>query len=169
MMINIIIGRAVMSEHWIEVWIDGERRRGRVEARTLLIYALREQFGVTGPHIGCETGRCGACTVLLGGRAVKACMVLAVQADGQSITTAAGLAGGEELHPLQAAFHERHALQCGFCTPGMLCAAADLLQANPEPDEEAIRQGLRGNLCRCTGYQHIVEAVASAAEALRAR
>ena len=154
-----------MSEHGIELQVDGQRCSGVVQARTLLVQALRDVFGVTGPHVGCETGRCGACTVLLDGSAVKSCLMFAIQADGGSITTAAGLAAGEDLHPLQQAFHEHHALQCGFCTPGMLCASLELLQANPHPSEDEIRQGLRGNLCRCTGYQHIVDAVRAAAAA----
>jgi len=152
-----------MSELEISLIVDGIGHGLRVEPRTLLIQALREKLRVTGPHIGCESARCGACTVLLNGDAVKSCMMLAVQADGASITTAAGLATGGALHPLQAAFHEHHALQCGFCTPGMLCAAADLLQRVPNPSEQEVRQGLRGNLCRCTGYHHIVEAVLDAA------
>ncbi|MFI5613195.1 (2Fe-2S)-binding protein [Amycolatopsis sp. NPDC051903] len=145
--------------------IDGVTVTGKVAPRDLLVHALRQVFGVTGPHIGCESARCGACTVLLDGQAVKACMVLAIQCDGARVTTAAGLAG-DELHPLQTAFHEHHALQCGYCTPGMLCAAAHLLRQEPAPSEEQVRQGLRGNLCRCTGYEHIVDAVLSAAEHL---
>jgi aerobic-type carbon monoxide dehydrogenase small subunit (CoxS/CutS family) len=142
--------------------IDGVRKSASVEARRLLVEALRDEFGVTAPHVGCETGRCGACTVLLDGEAVKSCMMLAVQADGGVITTAAGFADGETLHPLQDAFRAHHALQCGFCTPGMLCAAADLLRRNPSPTEAEVRDALRGNLCRCTGYQHIVDAVLAA-------
>ncbi|WP_051116649.1 (2Fe-2S)-binding protein [Amycolatopsis nigrescens] len=145
----------------IELTVDGVRRRGRVAPRTLLVLALRETFGVTAPHVGCETGRCGACTVLLDGDAVKSCLVLAVQCDGAEVVTAAGLARDGEPHPLQTAFGEHHALQCGYCTPGMLCAAADLLRHNPNPTEDEVRQCLRGNLCRCTGYQHIVDAVLS--------
>ena len=155
-----------MGQHGISVSIDGRPVTGEVEPRMLLVQALRQVFGVTGPHIGCETGRCGACTVLVDGRAVKSCLTLAVQADGARITTAAGLAQGGELHPLQQAFQDRHALQCGFCTPGMLCAALELLEENPRPTEAEIRDGLRGNLCRCTGYQHIIEAVAQAAAAM---
>lgn len=152
-----------MGRHNIELSIDGMPAAGEVESRMLLVQALRQVFGVTGPHIGCETGRCGACTVLLDGHAVKSCLSLAVQADGSRVTTAAGLARDGDLHPLQKAFQERHALQCGFCTPGMLCAALDLLNQNPNPTDGEIRDALRGNLCRCTGYQHIVEAVAEAA------
>jgi carbon-monoxide dehydrogenase small subunit len=139
----------------IELTVDGQRVRGEVAPRTLLVLALRETFGVTGPHVGCESGRCGACTVLLDGDAVKSCMVLAVQCDGADVTTAAGL----DAEPVRAAFHEHHALQCGYCTPGMVCAAVDLLRHNAKPTEEQVRQGMRGNLCRCTGYQHIVDAV----------
>jgi carbon-monoxide dehydrogenase small subunit len=150
----------------ISLTIDGTAVSGGVEPRDLLVYALRETFGVTGPHVGCESARCGACTVLLDDNAVKSCMVLAVQCDGAEITTAAGLADGREPHPLQAAFHDHHALQCGYCTPGMLCAAADLLRHTPRPSEEQVRQALRGNLCRCTGYDNIVDAVLAASEAM---
>ena len=139
--------------------VDGRSHRLAVEPRLLLVQALRENLGITAPHIGCETGRCGACTVLIDGHAAKSCMMLAVQVDGACIATAAGLGRPGDLHPLQAAFHRHHALQCGYCTPGMLCAAADLLAGSPQPTEEEVRQGLRGNLCRCTGYQHIVDAV----------
>jgi aerobic carbon-monoxide dehydrogenase small subunit len=129
-----------------------------------LVHYLREQAGRTGTPIGCDTSNCGACTVLLNGRSVKSCSVLAVQADGAEVTTIQGLAGpGGELHPLQQAFHAQHALQCGYCTPGMIMAAADLLSENPDPTEEEVRHGLEGNLCRCTGYQNIVRAVQAAA------
>lgn len=154
-----------MSDHTVTLEIDGQSATAVLAARKLLINALREDFGVTAPHIGCETGRCGACTVLLDGHAVKACMVLAVQAAGTRVTTASGLSHGADLSPLQSAFQEHHALQCGYCTPGMLCAAADLLKNNPCPSEQEVREGLRGNLCRCTGYQHIVDAVLAAAAA----
>lgn len=155
-----------MHRQTVSMTIDGRPVTAEVEARLLLIQALRDEFRVTGPHVGCQTGRCGACTVLVNGEAVKSCLMLAVQANGVDVTTAAGLAKDGELHPLQQAFHEHHALQCGFCTPGMLCAALDLLTDNPRPTEGEIRDGLRGNLCRCTGYQHIVEAVAEAAVAM---
>ena len=155
-----------MGKFTITLLVDGARRELLIEARTLLVQAIREQLGVTGPHVGCDSGRCGACTVLVDGAATKSCMLLAVQVDGATITTAAGLGNGVELHPLQVAFHEFHALQCGFCTPGMLCAAADLLRRNPNPSDRDVREGLRGNLCRCTGYQHIVEAVLDAARRL---
>jgi aerobic carbon-monoxide dehydrogenase small subunit len=143
----------------INVMIDGVRYEDDVEARLLLVHYLREQAGRTGTPIGCDTSNCGACTVLLNGRSVKSCSVLAVQADGGEVTTIQGLASDGELHPLQQAFHEEHALQCGYCTPGMIMAAVDLLQDNPHPSEEQVRDGLEGNLCRCTGYQNIVRAV----------
>ncbi|HEX9041898.1 MAG TPA: (2Fe-2S)-binding protein [Trebonia sp.] len=148
----------------ISVTVDGVRYDDDVEPRLLLVHYLREQAGRTGTPIGCDTSNCGACTVLLNGRSVKSCSVLAVQADGTEITTIQGLANGSgELHPLQRAFHEEHALQCGYCTPGMIMAAADLLSENPNPTEEEVRDGLEGNLCRCTGYQNIVRAVLRAA------
>ena len=146
----------------ITINVDGVRYDDDVEPRLLLVHYLREHAGRTGTPIGCDTSNCGACTVLLNGRSVKSCSVLAVQADGAEITTIQGLANGE-LHPLQQAFHEEHALQCGYCTPGMIMAAADLLKDNPHPTEEEVREGLEGNLCRCTGYQNIVRAVLKAA------
>ncbi len=146
----------------ITVNVDGVRYDDDVEPRLLLVHYLRDQLGRTGTPIGCDTSNCGACTVLLNGVSVKSCAVLAVQADGAEITTIQGLANGE-LHPLQRAFHEEHALQCGYCTPGMIMAAVDLLRDNPHPTEEQVRDGLEGNLCRCTGYQNIVRAVLSAA------
>ena len=146
----------------ISVSIDGERYEDEVEPRMLLVHYLREVAGRTGTPVGCDTSNCGACTVLLDGLSVKSCAVLAVQADGSDVATIQGLADGE-LHPLQRAFHEEHALQCGYCTPGMIMAAADLLRDNPHPTEEQVREGLEGNLCRCTGYQNIVRAVLRAA------
>jgi len=143
--------------------VDGVRYDDDVEPRLLLVHYLREQAGRTGTPVGCDTTNCGACTVLLNGRSVKSCSVLAVQADGSEITTIQGLAENGELHPLQKAFHEEHALQCGYCTPGMIMAAVDLLKDNPSPTEEEVRDGLEGNLCRCTGYQNIVRAVLKAA------
>jgi aerobic carbon-monoxide dehydrogenase small subunit len=143
----------------ISVMIDGVQYEDDVEARLLLVHYLREQAGRTGTPVGCDTSNCGACTVLLNGRSVKSCSVLAVQADGGEVTTIQGLASNGELHPLQQAFHEEHALQYGYCTPGMIMAAVDLLQDNPHPSEEQVRDGLEGNLCRCTGYQNIVRAV----------
>ena len=149
----------------ISVKIDGVRYDDDVEPRLLLVHYLREQAGRTGTPIGCDTSNCGACTVLLNGQSVKSCSVLAVQADGAEITTIQGLAGDSgALHPLQQAFHEEHALQCGYCTPGMIMAAVDLLRENPAPTEEEVRDGLEGNLCRCTGYQNIVRAVLRAAD-----
>ena len=147
----------------IALTVNGVRHEAEVEPRTLLVDFLRDDLGLTGTKIGCDTSLCGACTIHLDGRAVKSCTVLAVQADGSEITTIEGLAQGGELHPLQEAFWEHHGLQCGYCTPGMIMAAADLLERNPNPTEEEVRHGLEGNLCRCTGYQHIVEAVHAAA------
>ena len=146
----------------ITVNVDGVSYIDDVEPRLLLVHYLREQAGRTGTPIGCDTSNCGACTVLMNGVSVKSCSVLAVQADGAEITTIQGLANGE-LHPLQRAFHEEHALQCGYCTPGMIMASVDLLRDNPHPTEEQVRDGLEGNLCRCTGYQNIVRAVLAAA------
>ena len=147
----------------VEVTVNGERREADVEARLLLVHWLRDALGLTGTHVGCDTSNCGACTVHMDGDAVKSCTVLAAQADGAEITTIEGLSGGDGLHPMQAAFMDKHGLQCGFCTPGMIMAAADLLARNPNPSDEEIRHGLEGNLCRCTGYHNIVEAVKSAA------
>jgi aerobic carbon-monoxide dehydrogenase small subunit len=149
----------------MEITVNGTERTLDVEPRTLLVHALRDGLGLTGAHIGCDTSQCGARTVLLDGRAVKSCTVLAVQAAGHEVTTIEGLAPEEELHPLQVAFVENHGLQCGFCTPGMILTALDLLDRDPNPDEQSIRHALRGNLCRCTGYQSIVESVRAAAEA----
>jgi carbon-monoxide dehydrogenase small subunit len=151
----------------IAVTVNGARREAEVEPRQLLVYFLREQLGLTGTNVGCDTSSCGACTVLLDGESVKSCTVLAVQADGAEVTTIEGLATDGELHPVQRAFHEQHALQCGYCTPGMVLAAVSLLAEQPNPSEEAIRTGLEGNLCRCTGYHNIVKAVQAAAEAQR--
>ena len=143
--------------------VNGEQRSLEVEGRTLLVHALRDGLGLTGAHIGCDTSQCGACTVLLDGRAVKSCTVLAQQADGREITTIEGLARDGEMHPLQRAFVEHHGLQCGFCTPGVILAAADLLSRDSSPSEDDIRHALRGNLCRCTGYQGIVESIQAVA------
>jgi carbon-monoxide dehydrogenase small subunit len=150
----------------IRVTINGRRHEGVVEPRLLLSDFLRQDLGLTGTHVGCEQGVCGACTVLLDGDAVRSCLMLAVQADGHRVTTVEGLTppgSGDALHPLQAAFHESHALQCGFCTPGILMTLIPFLQDHPAPDEREIREALAGNLCRCTGYQNIVEAVRLAA------
>jgi carbon-monoxide dehydrogenase small subunit len=150
----------------ISVTVDGVRHEHDVEPRVLLVHYLRERVGKVGTVVGCDTSNCGACTVLVDGESVKSCSVLAVQADGSEVTTIEGLAGEDGgLHPMQQAFHECHALQCGYCTPGMIMAAVDLLENNPEPSEQEIRQGLEGNLCRCTGYQNIVRAVQLAAKA----
>ncbi len=146
----------------ITVTVDGVSYVDDVEPRLLLVHYLREVVGKTGTPIGCDTSNCGACTVLMNGESVKSCSVLAVQADGAEITTIEGLANGK-LHPVQRAFHEEHALQCGYCTPGMIMAATDLLRDNPRPSDEEIREGLEGNLCRCTGYENIVRAVRRAA------
>lgn len=144
--------------------VNGKERGADVEPRTLLVYMLRDNLGLTGTHIGCETGQCGACTVLVDGRAVKSCMVLAVQAEGSEVTTIEGLAPAGTLHPLQQAFWEEHGVQCGYCTPGVLLSSFALIQDNPEPDDTAIRHALEGNLCRCTGYHNIVRSVRSGAE-----
>jgi carbon-monoxide dehydrogenase small subunit len=148
----------------INLTVDGVSYSDEVEPRTLLVHYLREQLGKVGTVVGCDTSNCGACTVSLDGQSVKSCTVLAVQADGGDVTTVEGLAGTDgALHPVQQAFHDNHALQCGFCTPGMMMAARDLLQENPNPSEDEIREGIEGNLCRCTGYENIVRAVQSAA------
>ena len=146
----------------VSVVVNGEPRSLEVEGRTLLVHALRDGLGLTGTHIGCDTSQCGACTVLLDGRAVKSCTVLAHQAEDREITTIEGLAANGELHPLQRAFVEHHGLQCGFCTPGVILTAADLLSRDASPSDETIRHALRGNLCRCTGYQGIVESIRAA-------
>jgi carbon-monoxide dehydrogenase small subunit len=149
----------------IAVTVNGTKHEVDVEPRQLLVYFLRDQLGLTGTNVGCDTSSCGACTILVGGESVKSCTVLAVQADGADLTTIEGLAKNGELHPMQQAFHENHALQCGFCTPGMVMAAVSLLEENPKPTEAEIRMGLEGNLCRCTGYHNIVKAIAAAAAA----
>jgi aerobic carbon-monoxide dehydrogenase small subunit len=146
----------------IEVTVDGVRYRDEVEPRLLLVHYLRERLGKVGTPVGCDTSNCGACTVHVDGVSVKSCSMLAVQADGTEITTIEGLAQDGQLHPVQQAFHDNHALQCGFCTPGMIMASVDLLNHNPSPSDEEIRHGLEGNLCRCTGYQNIVRAVRQA-------
>jgi carbon-monoxide dehydrogenase small subunit len=151
----------------ISVTVNGRTYTSDVEPRTLLVHYLREQLNLTGTHIGCDTSQCGACVVNMNGESVKSCTVLAVQADGAQITTIEGLAQDGQLHPLQEGFWEKHGLQCGFCTPGMIMAAHDLLQRNPNPSDDEIRHGLEGNLCRCTGYQNIVRAVQYAAAKMR--
>lgn len=153
----------------ISVRVDGSTYSDEVEPRMLLVQYLREKLGKTGTLIGCDTSNCGACTVLLDGESVKSCSVLAVQADGHEVTTIEGLAGmNGDLHPVQQAFHEKHALQCGYCTPGMIMRSVSLLRENPHPTETEVRKGLNGNLCRCTGYQNIVAAVLDAAESMAA-
>jgi len=150
----------------ISITVDGLVSQDEVEPRTLLVQHLRDRLGKVGTVVGCDTSNCGACTVLMDGVSVKSCSVLAIQADGCEITTIEGLAGeGGALHPVQQAFHDSHALQCGFCTPGMVLAAIDLLNNNPDPSEDEVREGLEGNLCRCTGYENIVRAVRRAAQA----
>ncbi len=151
----------------VRLAVNGEPREVEVEPRTLLVHALREELGLTGAHVGCDTSSCGSCTVHLDGQAVKSCTVLAVQADGHEVTTIEGIGSTDHLHPVQEAFWEHHGLQCGYCTPGMIMAAADLLNREPDPTEEQVRHALEGNLCRCTGYHNIVKAVLSAAETQR--
>ena len=148
----------------VSITVNGKVRKADVEPRLLLTHFLREQLNLTGTHLGCDTSQCGACTVLIDGRSAKSCTVFAVQADGATITTIEGLAKNGQLHALQTAFWEEHGLQCGYCTPGMILSAVDLLQKTPKPTEQQIREGISGNYCRCTGYQHIVNAVQRAAK-----
>ena len=147
----------------VSVTVNGEPREADVEARTLLVYFLRETLGLTGTNVGCDTSTCGTCTILVDGESVKSCTLLAAQADGRDITTIEGLADGDEMHPLQDAFHRNHGLQCGYCTPGMILAAASFLKETPSPTEAEVREALEGNLCRCTGYQNIVKSILDAA------
>jgi carbon-monoxide dehydrogenase small subunit len=147
----------------ITVTVNGQLHAGEVEPRQLLVHFLRDTLGLTGTHVGCDTSNCGACTIHLNGDAVKSCTVLAVQADGAEVTTIEGMGSEGNLHPMQEAFWEHHGLQCGYCTPGMIMAGADLIAKNPSPSEEEVREALAGNLCRCTGYHNIVKAVMSAA------
>ena len=151
----------------VAVTVNGVQREADVEPRTLLVYFIRETIGLTGTNVGCDTSSCGSCTVLLDGESVKSCTLLAAQADGREVTTIEAMADGVTMHPLQDAFHRNHGLQCGYCTPGMIMAAASFLKENPTPTEEDVRESLEGNLCRCTGYQNIVKAVLAAAEAGR--
>jgi carbon-monoxide dehydrogenase small subunit len=148
----------------IKVIVNGVRHEAKVEPRTLLVYFLRDHLSLTGTHVGCDTSQCGACTIHLNGRAVKSCTILAAQANGANILTIEGLARGGKLHPVQEGFHEKHGLQCGYCTPGMIMSAVYLLETNPKPTEEEIKRALEGNLCRCTGYINIVESIRWAAE-----
>ena len=157
-----------MTKQHITVTVNGEAREADVEPRLLLVHLLRETFGLTGTHVGCDTSHCGACTVHIDGRSAKSCTLLAVQADGAEVTTIEGLSSGADLHPLQQAFWDQHGLQCGFCTPGMIMQAAWLLEQNPDPSEGEIREGISGNLCRCTGYMNIVKAIQQAAGTLTA-
>ena len=157
-----------MAKTQISLTINGQSVEALVEPRTLLVHFLREQQGLKGAHIGCETSHCGACTVDLNGKSVKSCTVFAVQADGGEVMSVEGLTSGAELHPLQEGFYEEHGLQCGYCTPGMLMRAYRLLQENPNPSNEEIRMGISGNLCRCTGYQNIVKAIRFAADKISA-
>jgi carbon-monoxide dehydrogenase small subunit len=159
-----------MAKTHIQMTVNGKAIQGLAEPRLLLIHFLREQLALTGPHIGCDTGHCGACTVDLNGKSVKSCMVFVVQANGAEVVTIEGVAAADgTLHPLQEAFREHHGLQCGYCTPGMITRAWRLLQENPDPSDEEIRYGISGNLCRCTGYQNIVKAVRAAADQINAQ
>jgi carbon-monoxide dehydrogenase small subunit len=151
----------------VSMTVNGKAVSGDVEGRTLLVQFIREQLRLTGTHVGCDTSQCGACVVHVDGVSMKSCTLLAVQADGANVTTIEGVAKGEELHPMQAAFREHHGLQCGFCTPGMVMAAIDLVNNNPNPTEKEIREGLEGNLCRCTGYHNIVKSIEAGAKAMR--
>jgi len=156
-----------MSTHHVKVTVNGAAKEADVESRLLLVHFIREDLNLTGTHIGCDTTSCGACAVLLNGKAVKSCTVFAVQADGGEVRTVEGLASNGKLHPLQEGFHEMHGLQCGFCTPGMMMTASAFLQMNPNPTEDEIRWAISGNLCRCTGYVNIVKAVQYAAEKMK--
>jgi len=150
----------------VSVTVNGQTREADVEPRTLLVYFLREHLGLTGTNVGCDTSTCGSCTVLLDGESVKSCTMLAAQVDGREVTTIEAMADGDTLHPIQDAFHRNHGLQCGYCTPGMIMAAASYLKENPTPTEEEVREALAGNLCRCTGYQNIVKSILDAAGSL---
>jgi aerobic carbon-monoxide dehydrogenase small subunit len=151
----------------VSMTVNGQQRSGEVEPRTLLVHFIRENLGLTGTHVGCDTSQCGACTIIKDGLAVKSCTLLAVQCDGADIMTIEGLAKDGQLHPIQEGFWEEHGLQCGFCTPGMIMTTFDLLKRNPSPTEAEIRHGIDGNLCRCTGYQHIVKAIQYAADKMQ--
>ena len=152
----------------IKMTVNGKEVSGEVEGRTLLVQFIRDHLGLTGTHVGCDTSQCGACTVHMNGRVVKSCSILAVHADGAEILTIEGLADGDTLHPMQEAFRQHHALQCGFCTPGMVMSAIGIVNDNPEPSEKEIREALEGNICRCTGYHNIVEAIDAAAKEMKA-
>ena len=156
-----------MSKHSVSIDINGKTVNKEVDSRMLLVHFIREELQMTGTHIGCDTSSCGACTILMNGRSVKSCTLYTVQANGKSVKTIEGMEEGGALHPLQEGFHEEHGLQCGFCTPGMIMRAAELLEKNPNPSEEEIRWGISGNLCRCTGYVNIVKAIQYAAEKIQ--
>ena len=156
-----------MSKHTVTIEINGTSITKEIDSRLLLVHFLREKLGMTGTHIGCDTTHCGACTVLIDGRSIKSCTVYTVQANGKSLTTIEGMENGGKLHPIQEGFHEEHGLQCGFCTPGMIMRAVELLEKNPNPSEDEIRTGISGNLCRCTGYVNIVKAVQYAADKMQ--
>jgi carbon-monoxide dehydrogenase small subunit len=156
-----------MSKHSVSIDINGKTVNKEVDSRMLLVHFIREELQMTGTHIGCDTSSCGACTILMDGRSVKSCTLYTVQANGKSVKTIEGMEEGGALHPLQEGFHEEHGLQCGFCTPGMIMRAAELLEKNPNPSEEEIRWGISGNLCRCTGYMNIVKAIQYAAEKMQ--
>jgi len=158
-----------VSTRHVTVTVNGEAREADVEPRLLLVHLLRDTFGLTGTHVGCDTSNCGACTVIVDGRSAKSCTMLAAQADGATITTIEGMAAGAALHPLQQAFWDQHGLQCGFCTPGMIMEASWLLGENPDPTDQEVREGIAGNLCRCTGYVNIVKAVQQAAGEMRSK
>ncbi|MBT7957234.1 MAG: (2Fe-2S)-binding protein [Rhodospirillaceae bacterium] len=152
----------------ITMTVNGKEVSGEVEGRTLLVQFIRDHLGLTGTHVGCDTSQCGACTVHMNGRAIKSCSILAAHADGAEVATIEGLADGDTLHPMQEAFRQHHALQCGFCTPGMVMSAIGIVNDNPEPNEKEIREALEGNICRCTGYHNIVEAIGAAAKEMKA-
>ena len=156
-----------MSKHTVNIEINGSNITREVDSRMLLIHFIREELQMTGTHIGCDTSSCGACTVLMDGRSIKSCTLFTIQANGKSLTTIEGLESGGKLHPLQEGFHEEHGLQCGFCTPGMIMRAVEILEKNPNPTEEEIRWGISGNLCRCTGYVNIVKSIQHAAEKMQ--
>ena len=156
-----------MSKHTVNIEINGSNITREVDSRMLLIHFIREELQMTGTHIGCDTSSCGACTLLMDGRSIKSCTLFTIQANGKSLTTIEGLESGGKLHPLQEGFHEEHGLQCGFCTPGMIMRAVEILEKNPNPTEEEIRWGISGNLCRCTGYVNIVKSIQYAAEKMQ--
>jgi|TARA_B100000315_G_scaffold258403_1_gene310358 carbon-monoxide dehydrogenase small subunit len=160
------VGKKYMPS--IKMTVNGKEVAGEVEGRTLLVQFIRDHLGLTGTHVGCDTSQCGACTVHMNGRAVKSCSILAAHADGAEVATIEGLADGDTLHPMQEAFRQHHALQCGFCTPGMVMSAIGIVNDNPDPSEKEIREALEGNICRCTGYHNIVEAIGAAAKEMKA-